>query len=155
MRIAREIEFPLTASSEEQLRELQEVILSEGRYPFLSDDSKQDIASRNRRAVRFWDDKHFRSLLALLDAVREHVASLDQDSKNPASFSGSQIDTDGYFAFRCGGNLSPRIVVKYSSEQRKLRRNNRRALRRLILREPSEVLVRHWWASAKFRCVKY
>lgn len=153
-RIAREIDCPLSSAGKKLLRELQDVILAEGRYPFLSIDSRQDMARRNKRAQRFWNDHRFRTLLALFQSIRKHVASLDQDSGNPASFISVDIDGDGYFAFRCGGNLSTRIVVKYSSQQRRLRQNNPRALRRLILANIKGPLLRHFWDSANYRCVK-
>jgi hypothetical protein len=153
-RIAREIEYPLCASSNKQLSDLKKVILSEGRYPFFSDTSEQDIRKRNERARRFWDDGQFDGLLSLYQSLRKHVVSLDGDSNNPTSIYDVQIDSDGYFAFRCGGNLSPRIVVKYSSNQRKRRLNNKRALKRLITKPSANPLVRHFWDTAKYRCVK-
>jgi hypothetical protein len=154
VRLAHEIEYALPPGGKRTLRELQRVILAEGRYPFLSIDAKQDMARRNKRARRFWSDSEFKKLLALAESLRKHVASIDADSGNPAWTVALSIDEDGYFAFRCGGNLSPRIVVKYSTLQRRLRQNNRRALRGLILRNHGNPLLRNFWDAAQYRCVK-
>jgi hypothetical protein len=71
---------------------LRAAIVSEGRFPFLSNDAQQDIASRNLRAARFWDDRRFSAAVALFQSIRKHVESLDADSSNPASFFAVQID---------------------------------------------------------------
>jgi hypothetical protein len=153
--IAAEIEYPLDDANTKHLADLQKVILSEGRYPFLSDTTQRDIERRNQRAVRFWDDTHFSALQALYRSVQAHVACLDQDSGNPASFFRVQIDHDGYYAFRCGGNLPPRMTVKYSSLQRKGRKNNQPALKRLITGYTKNPLILYYWDVAAYRSVKY
>ncbi|MEZ6036738.1 MAG: hypothetical protein R3F29_04615 [Planctomycetota bacterium] len=152
--IAKEIEFPTSASHSKQLRQLQNIVLSEGRYPFLSDDPKHDMARRNKRSHYFWDDTQFKAHTRLYDAIRHHVALLDQDSHNPATFVSVGIDKDGYFSFRRGGNLSSRIIVKYSSLQRRQRRNNPRQLRSLLLSHLSNPFLKHDWDAARFRCVQ-
>jgi len=152
--IAKEIEYPLSPSDTNLLRKLQEVITKTGRYPFLSPDQHRHIASQNSRALEFWSDTRFHEMLTLFTSLRKHVLSLDGDSNNPASFRHYGIDSDGYFAFRCGGNLSPRIVVRYSTLQRQQRMNNRRALRRLICASVNGLPFGRVWHVAKYRCVK-
>lgn len=152
--IAKEIEFPLSTESRRYLQYMQKVIREYGRYPFLSNDIQQHIRNNNDRARKFWADDEFKKLLKLLLSIRKHVSSIDSDPRNTATFIVQKIDDDGYFAFRCGGNLSARIVIKYSSHQRQFRQNNRRALRRLMSQNIlSPFLVRHW-DTARYRCVK-
>lgn len=154
VRIAREIEFPCSTQTKRHLKQLQKTLLSEGRYPFLSADRNKHIEKSNERAFRFWSDNIFNKYVNLVDEVRHHVMLLDGDEKKPASYIYYKIDDDGYFAFRYGGNLSPRIIVKYSSIQRKTRQNNKRALKKLIINKCSSPLLVHFWESADYRCVK-
>ncbi len=154
VKLAREVEYPLTTATKKRLKELQAIILSEGRYPFLSQDPDRHRDSVNRRARQFWSDERFRELRDLARSVRSHVRMLDGDSDNPASFSNAAIDSDGYFAFRCGGRLAPRITVKYSSLQRANRTNNKRALKRLVGKRFGNPLIEHLWDSARYRFVK-
>jgi hypothetical protein len=154
-KVAAEVEYPCTDEAKRHLQEMQSIILSDGRYPFLSDTEKDQIGRNNARAFKFWSDDHYRDLLGLCKSIREHVGSLDQDSSNPSSPLSFRIDDDGYVTFRCGGGLSPRLLVKYSSQQKANRRNNKRALRRLLRGNLSHPLLEHHWDSAKYRCVKH
>lgn len=153
-RLATEVEYPCTDEIKRHLKEMQSMILSDGRYPFLSETENEQAGRNNARALKFWSDDHYRDLLGLCKSIREHVTSLDHDSNNPSSILSYRIDDDGYVAFRCGGRLSPRLMVKYSSQQKANRRNNKRALRRLLRVNLSHPLLEHNWNSAKYRCVK-
>jgi hypothetical protein len=76
------------------------------------------------------------------------------DSSNPADFTSYQIDDDGYFSFRCGEHLPPRITVKYSTKQRRARKNNRRALLAMIRQVRTLPLVERYWKTAEFKVLK-
>lgn len=154
VKLAKTIEYPLPSTSKRQLNELQNVILSEGRYPFLSEDSLLHINRLNGRAARFWSEERFDDHQELAHDIRTHVQKLDADSSDPASFRYANIDSDGYFAFRCGGRLSPRITVRYSSVQRLNKTNNKRALKRLVISHFTDPILGHVWKSASYRCVK-
>ena len=112
VKLAREIEYPLPDATKKHLRELQSVILSEGRYPFLSENSELQRDRVNQRAHRFWSDERFEDLRRLAGAIRTHALMLDGDSKNSAWYSNAAIDCDGHFAFRCGaGSIQKRRAV--------------------------------------------
>lgn len=154
VKLAREIEYPLQSRTKKDLRDLQKIILSEGRYPFLSVDSVQHRKKVNQRAHKFWSDEKFREIQGLSESIRKHVQKIDGDSADPATFRNAAIDDDGYFSFRCGGRLTPRITVKYSSLQRSSRTNNKRALKRLVISHFQNPLIAHFWDSASYQCVK-
>jgi hypothetical protein len=73
---------------------------------------------------------------------------------SPIRFTSYQIDDDGYFSFRMGGRLSPRITVKYSTRQKRTRTNNRRALLAAIKRREGLPIAVHYWKKAIFNVVK-
>ncbi len=155
IKLAKSVEYPGLTGNRERLKRLGKIILSEGRYPFLTmNDPSADIKRRTDRALRFWNDDEFKCLVALAYSIREHVQLINQDEDNPSSHQSVVIDDDGYFAFRCGGNLSSRITVRYSSVQRANKKNNKRGLKSLILRNLSNPLIRQCWDSAQYRCVK-
>jgi hypothetical protein len=150
VRIAREIEFPLNAGTRARLRELRRIVLEDGRYPPFANTQKGSIREFNRRSQLLWSDAGFKGRVSLCKAIIEHVKHIDADSNNPVTWTSYRIDEDGYAAFRRGGNLRPRITVKYSSAQRNVGQDNRRALRRLLKDN-----MRLPWKGAKFRCVEH
>lgn len=154
-KLATEVEYPCSDEAKRHLKELRNTILADGRYPFLSETENEQIKRNNARACKFWSDEHYRELIDLCKSIREHVSLLDQDSSNPSSLLSFCIDDDGYVAFRCGGGLSPRLFVKYSSQQKTDKRNNKRALSRLLRANLSNPLLEHHWGAAKYRCVKH
>jgi len=154
VKLAREIEYPVSSITKKHLHELRSIILSEGRYPFLSETCESQRNRINQRAHRFWSDERFKVFCSLADDIRTHAQLLDGDSNDPASYSNAAIDHDGYFAFRCGGRLPPRITVKYSGLQLRNGTNNKRALKRLVSSHFANSLIGHFWDSACYRCVK-
>lgn len=154
-KLARDVELPTGIKGRHaNLARLEKVILFEGRYPVEEDTRDTHTRKWNERSMTFWSDDVFNHLLMLAKDVKGHVLKIDSDSSNPAHLYGYHMGTDGYFAFRCGGNLRPRITVKYSTEQRKARSNNRRALLRLIKAYSQDPLIPHHWDRAEFRVVK-
>ena len=152
VRMADDIDFPMSADQRRQLKYLGRVIVADGRYPPYANTAAEDIVRYNSRAVEFWSDENFRENVKLYRAISRHVFRIDGDERNPSSSYGRRIDADGYVAFRIGGNLRTRITVKYSTKQRQARRNNRRALRRLLRHD---LLVTQYWDQAFHRRVKY
>ena len=154
VKLVSSIEFPLLPHNRARLERLEKIILSEGRYPFLEPDWKREIALANKRSMRFWDDAEFKNLCDLATAIRGHVSHIDQDADDPAIYVYRGIDQDGYFAFRCGGNLSPRVTVKPSSVQRANKKHTKQELKELIFRNRPSPIIRKYWETAKYRCVK-
>ena len=154
VKLAKAIELPMSSTDRSVLKWMTKVILHEGRYPPLAQKGQSYNSLRNYRAFKFWSDQEFATVLELVDRIRDHVSLIDGDSNNPASYIAYRISGDGYFAFRCGGNLKARITVKYSSAQRRMRKNSKRELKRLILRHTQNPLVGRYWDSAEYRVVK-
>ena len=154
VKLAKDVEFPLLSHNRRRLKRLKKIILSEGRYPNFANNRKEEMEFQNKRAGQFWSDDKFEDFCNLATSIREHVSHIDQDADNLAIYEYRGIDQDGYFAFRCGGKLSPRVTVKFSSVQRHHRTNNKRALKRLIWENLSNPQIKKYWETAQYRCVK-
>ena len=154
VKLAKDIDFPLFSQSCPRLKWLKKIILSEGRYPNFANNKAEAIKLQNQRALRFWDDDKFEDFCNLATSIREHVIRIDQDADNPMVYAQRRIHRDGYFAFRCGGNLSPRVTVKFSSIQKANCRDNKEDLKRWILGNMSNPQIKKYWETAQYRCVK-
>ena len=119
--LAESIEFPSLSKNCARLKQMEKIIRSEGRYPYFTNNRTEEMEFQNQRAWRFWSDDKFKDLCNLATSIREHVSHIDQD----ADYQYRGIDQDGYFAFRCGGNLSPRVTVNFSSVQRANGKDNK------------------------------
>ena len=97
--------------------------------------------------------RQFKCDLTLATSIREYVIRIDQDADDPMVGVQTPIHQDGYFAFRCGGNLSPQVTVKYSSVQKDNCRNNKADLKKLIVGKSSNPLIAKYWEAAQFRFV--
>ncbi len=153
-RLARDIEVNYSADEGKILQALRKIILYEGRYPPLADTQRDHLKMLTERSIKFWSDDRFGQGMKLCNRIRSYVRKIDNDVNKPSSLFGYRVDDDGYFAFRCGGHLRTRITVKYSSKQRKLRSNNKRALRRLIKSQAGNLIIDRLWDAADYRFVK-
>lgn len=154
VKLATEIEFPLLSQNCNCLKRLEKIVRGEGRYPYLANNCTEATKREQERAFLFWDDDRFQDFYDLAVSIREYVIRIDQDADNPMSGVQTRIDQDGYFAFRCGGNLSPRVTVKYSSVQKDNCTDNKEHLKRLIVGKMSNPLIAKHWDAARFICVK-
>jgi len=153
-KISKAIEYPkLAGDAKKQLKFLEDIIIREGRYPFLSKNKKEDIKSRNNRAARFWNDDEFKELVKLAESIRDYASTIGGSSEAPLIPLSLQIDHDGYFSFRCGGHIQPRITVKYSSLQRQNKEDNEAMLKSLILQHSDNPLLHSLWDKATYRDV--
>lgn len=78
------------------------------RFPFDTDHTAQI----NERNSRIWNHAYFRELCSLVKRISAHVQRIDQDMNNPAHFRRGWVGEDGYWVFRLGGNLSPRVTYR-------------------------------------------
>ena len=101
-----------------------------------------------------WNQDRYTKAVKLARAIRRHISRLDHNESNAAIFTSYQIDDDGYFSFRCRGGLCTRITVKYSTGQKRARKNNRRSLLALIKRVGASPVITHYWKTAVFNVVK-
>lgn len=154
VKLAQSIELPSLPQNRTRLKQLEKIIRSEGRYPYFTNNRTEAMEFQNQRARRFWSDDKFKDFCNLATLIREHVSHIDQDGGNPAIYIHRRIDQDGYFAFRCVGNLSPRVTVKFSSVQKANGSNNQKALKRLILENLLTPLIQKYWETAQYKCVE-
>jgi hypothetical protein len=59
-----------------------------------------------------WSAAAFRSLHTLSERVRAYVSLIDCDENNPVHVSCGRIGSEGYWVFRIGGHLSPRVTYR-------------------------------------------
>jgi hypothetical protein len=118
--LATEIDFPHASSDRHDFHQLQKLIVSGARYPIepgmISIDARTRRAefSRqlNERTALIWSDDRFRQLCALSARVRAHVDLIDNDENNPAHLDHGYIGETGYWVFRIGGLLRPRVTYR-------------------------------------------
>ena len=150
VKLAESIELPSLPQNCARLKQLEKIIRSEGRYPCFTNNRTEAMEFQNQRARRFWSDDKFKDFCNLATLIREHVSHIDQ-----AIYINRRIDQDGYFAFRCVGNLSPRVTVKFSSVQKANGSNNQKALKRFILENLlNPHLILQYWETAQYKCVE-
>ena len=77
-------------------------------FPFDTDHTAQV----NERNNRIWSRTVFSELCSLVKVVAVHVQRIDEDEDNPAHFRRGWFGKDGYWVFRLGGNLSPRVSYR-------------------------------------------
>jgi hypothetical protein len=124
LKLASEIDFPNTQQNEQNFTELQELIKGGARYPITPEDvmGNDAKASRNRfskqireRNALIWSDDRFRQLCALSAEIRAYATRIDSDENNPSHLSSGDIGQAGYWSFRFGVNLRPRVTYRLCS----------------------------------------
>ena len=69
-------------------------------------------AQVNERNNLIWSQTGFSELCSLVKVIAAHVQRMDEDENNPAVFRRGWVGEDGYWVFRLGGNLSPRVSYR-------------------------------------------
>lgn len=117
---AKFVEFRLSDEDRERLAFLTDLV-TKMRYPVVPRTIVTDrgfpfdtdhTAQMNERNNRIWSDAEFRKLCSLINRISAHVQRIDLDENNPASFLRGWIGEVGYWIFRVGGNLSPRVTYR-------------------------------------------
>ena len=115
--LANEIGFALKGDDGKDLKLLEEMIISDARYPvFVRGESYADAV--NQQTGRIWSSENFTAFTELANRVKEHSRTIDADRNNPAFHKSFKVDNDGYLTIRVGGNLPPRITYRLSSVQK-------------------------------------
>ena len=120
-KLASEIDLPNAEGSADDLQLLQGLIEGD-RYPITPEDvlsldiaaHRRDgfISQANRRAAFVWSDARFRRLCALAKNIGAHAARIDCDENNSVSYVFGDIGNTGYWTFRIGGRLKPRLTYR-------------------------------------------
>lgn len=152
--ISKEIEFPLNADDAKHFEALGQMVTTGARYPVAVGPGAApgyggQAALENARIFPIWSERNFAEWLDLAARLRTHAQQIDGDPACSAHFGSQQIDSDGWIAWRRGGHLSPRIIWKPSSEQRK-RKTGRAELHAMMAREEELFLLPlHDWPRAR------
>ncbi len=115
---AQELSFPIDQKVQNNLEFLKRMITNNARYPVVSKGTTEYCDALNLRNREIRNKDKFDSLIYLSEMVREHVARIDSDKENSASFIRTNIDEDGYLMIRSGGHLPTRITYRISSLQK-------------------------------------
>ena len=150
--LAKEIVFPLENEDEGNLKQLQDMILVDARYPVYVPGGATYSDTANQRTWKIWSQSNFNSFTELASRIRVHSASINSNSNDPASFRTFNVDEDGYVAFRIGGNLPPRITYRLSSEQKRSSQTSKDDVKALIEENSSCSssckIIMHYWKHA-------
>lgn len=114
---AKLLGIDLSSDDEISLDRIKELVLDEARYPVTPEDTHDYFCKANRVNSEVWSKTLHSDWFVLAQKIKNHVQSIDSDTKNPAMFFRFQINDDGYCAFRFGGNLPPYLLVHYSKVQ--------------------------------------
>ena len=118
LRLANETGLALNGNDGKILQLLEEMIISDARYPVLVDDGECHVNAVNQQTGRIWSPENFEVCAELANRVREHAQGIDADPKNPGLWQSFKVDSDGYLTIRVGGNLRLRITYRLSSVQK-------------------------------------
>ena len=116
--VANEIAFPFRRGDGKNLDLLKDMILVDARYPVFVRDGETFADAVNRQTGRIWSSENYGAFYALAERVKEHSQSIDRDKNNPFCCNSVTVDGDGYFTFRVGGKLPPRMTYCLSTVQR-------------------------------------
>jgi hypothetical protein len=119
-RLAAEIDFPHASGDRDDFHQLQKLILSGARYPIEPDGISSDARTRRAALTRQFNDRtslicsmdRFRRLCTLSMRVRAHAALIDNDENSPMLMDHGCIGEAGYWVFRIGGHLRPRVTYR-------------------------------------------
>jgi hypothetical protein len=145
---------PLNEDELGRLDALSKWIVDDARYPVTPRGEANHAEQWNRLIQEFWDDTRFTGLLSLYEKVHSWVSALDASEQDPKVLQKWDIDDDGYIVYRIGGMLHPRIIVRYSSRQRKRGDNSKESLRALMLNNVDSTLkclLTRDWDSAVYK----
>ncbi|WP_155273988.1 hypothetical protein [Xanthomonas arboricola] len=148
--IAVEIDFQGVQERANDFDSLRRMILFDSRYPVTSTHPSKYHAELNAQTMRIWNSQNFANLCGLAREVREHVARIDKDRRNPSLHRCCRIDDDGYVALRVGGHLRSRITLRFSSEQHRAGNATLKHMRQLFLKEECP-WIENWWDTAEIR----
>jgi hypothetical protein len=125
-KLASEIEFPDVSESIDDFKLLENLMVESARYPITPNDvANIDAAGRQasftreaaRRSELIWDNDRFRHLSALAARTRKHADRIDRDEDDPAICGCGNIGGTGYWAFRIGGHLKPRVTYRHFDQE--------------------------------------
>jgi hypothetical protein len=111
-KLASEIDLPDANKSAADFKLLQSLIVEGARYPITPKDVKDFNIVVGQNAARMWSAAEFHRLCALSKRVRTHASQIDCDENNPVHLSYGNIGDTGYWVFRIGGHLSPRVTYR-------------------------------------------
>lgn len=128
-KIAQEIGVPNAIKNADFYDQLHDFVLFEARYPIrpIEENGYSYSDAVNERTNSVWSRQHFKNLCKLIKEVHNHVYF-----DFATSGTRTPLGSDGYIAYRAGGNFPPRITIKFSSEQKRLNENNLQGLRSLV-----------------------
>jgi hypothetical protein len=133
-KLAQEIDFPSLQGSKGDLRLLESFIVDWARYPITPKEGANYVREVNQRTERIWSNDRFWDLCKLAERIRDHVFRIDGDYANPSLFFHDFFGTGGYWAFRIGGNLRPRLTYRRCSSEPTM---TEEAIKKIVERHPA------------------
>ena len=148
--LADEIAFPLENEDESHLKQLQDMVQFDARYPVFVPEGQTYSDRVNQQTGGIWSQSNFNSFAEMTNRIRAYSKSIDSDTNNPTSFISLSVDEDGYVAYRVGGNLPPRITYRLSSEQKTSGQTSKDDIKALIKGDSSSSckIIMHNWGHA-------
>lgn len=123
------------------------------RYPIDSDNAQHYSQALNNTTHRYFDGELYLKYIKLYNKISEVITKIDSSRRDPMSHFSYQIDEDGYFSYRFGGELPPIMIYRFSKKQIEQGTNTKEQLYNLLMSEicnsVSTQLIDKDWNSAK------
>ncbi|MGA9220458.1 MAG: hypothetical protein WBZ57_04595, partial [Pseudomonas graminis] len=107
--------FRVDKQTTQDLADLQNYIVHEGRYPLSASNPREIGVAFSERRRRSTDAVAFRRYCRLARELARHSTVLAGTPGDPVSHSAWILQDDGYVSYRSGGGLPPRITYRMSS----------------------------------------
>lgn len=124
VKVAEFIELPISDSEEIILKRMGELVLGGARYPIRPKEGSGFSKEINELNSIFSNSDFYNKAKLLYEKCQKHVEGIKGSEKDPVSHGCLKIGSDGFLSYRIGGNISARVVVAYSSEQKRNNKDN-------------------------------
>lgn len=150
-----DLDIPVSKDEIKCLQALKQQVIELARYPITPNNEESFSSEWNTNTQFLQGDDFYNQLREIYLKITNFVNEIDRTNKNPTIAYHFNMDDTGYFAYRSGGNLKPRITVKYSDKQKLEGKDNIAILKDLIEFNASEqvklqIILNDWDVLEKF-----
>ncbi len=113
------LSIDLTTDESNLLDLAEKDIVSQARYPITPISDNDYIEDLNVMSKNMGNEEVFNKLKILYQKLKSIITSLDKSDGNFAFLNSIVFDNDGVVFSRAGGKLPPRVIIKFSTKQKK------------------------------------
>lgn len=140
--IARFVELPLGAGDLAVLSKMSDLVVAGARYPISPTDDRSYLREFNNLGATIRSDDFYDSGVTLYENIIAHAETVRGTEKDHVSHGALRIDDDGVVSYRIGGGTSNRLLVAYSSEQKREGNDNTLMLWNMLDKNVTDPILR-------------